>query len=182
MNAIALPALSGLSRRAQLLMVLGGYAAAFAAATAVTAVRIANTQGPDAQASSGMYAFGDALLWLFTFSLAASVPTAAALWFLRGARRFWRVASWVLLGLAATGVAAALLYWAWGGRPVPEPAGTLVTLSPLRLLLAPILSGAFALFALLAPDPAARRRLVLAAVLEAAAGAAALSRLFLLAR
>lgn len=182
MNAIALPALSGLSRRARLLVVLGGYAAAFAAATAVTAVRIANTQGPDRQASSGMYAFGDALQWLFTFALAASVPTAAALVFLRGVPRFWRVASWVLLGLAATGVAAALFYWAWSGRPVPAPAEDLVALSPLRSLLAPILAGAFALFALLSPDRAAKRRFVLAAVLEAAAGAAAFLRLFLLAR
>lgn len=183
MLAVPAPASFGWSRRTRLFVVLGGYAAAFVAASIVTAIRIANTQGPDAQASSGMHAFGDSLVWLFTFSLVAAIPTAAALVFLRGVVRFWRVVSWSLLGVAATGVAAALLYWAWSGRaPAPGPLGTFGMLSPLRFLLAPILTGAFALFALLAPDPVSRRRLVLAMMLEGAAGAAAFLRLFLLAR
>ena len=42
--------------------VLAGYFVAFALASITVAVRIA-TSGPDAQASSGMYAFGDSLLF-----------------------------------------------------------------------------------------------------------------------
>ena len=42
-------------------VVAGGYIVAFLMASAVVAIRVANTSGPDAQASSGMYTFGDAL-------------------------------------------------------------------------------------------------------------------------
>jgi len=44
-------------------LVAAGYLAAFLVASAAVAVRLATTTGPDAQAASGMYAFGDALLW-----------------------------------------------------------------------------------------------------------------------
>lgn len=56
-----------------------GYIAAFLIASAAVGVRLANTSGPDAQASSGMYAFGDALLFVAVFGVAALVPTGAAL-------------------------------------------------------------------------------------------------------
>ena len=64
-----------------------GYSAAILLASAAVAIRVANTSGPDAQASSGMYAFGDALLFVTVFGISALVPTAAALGFLRPYRR-----------------------------------------------------------------------------------------------
>jgi hypothetical protein len=68
-------------------LVAGGYvAAALIAATAV-AIGGADTSGPDAQASSGMSAFGDALLFVAVFGICALVPTAAALFFLTARRR-----------------------------------------------------------------------------------------------
>ena len=45
-------------------VVAGGYLAAFLMASAVVAIHFATTSGPNAQASSGMYAFGDALLFV----------------------------------------------------------------------------------------------------------------------
>jgi hypothetical protein len=49
-------------------MVLAGYLAAFALAFMAVALRVANTNGPDAQASSGMYAFAG-FVWLYPFHL-----------------------------------------------------------------------------------------------------------------
>src|SRR6267142_196801 len=56
-----------------------GYLAALLVASAAVAIRLAHTSGPDAQASSGMYAFGDALLFVVVFGVAALVPSGAAL-------------------------------------------------------------------------------------------------------
>jgi hypothetical protein len=69
-------------------VVVAGYVAAVLAASAAVAVRIANTSGPDAQASAGMYALGDSLLFVAVFSAVALVPTGLALWFLRPYRWF----------------------------------------------------------------------------------------------
>ena len=91
-------------------MVAGGYVAAFAVASAAVAVRIASTSGPDAQASSGMYAAGDALLFAAGFGVFALLPTGAALFFLRPYRRFWSVLSALGLAVAVTGVTAAILF------------------------------------------------------------------------
>ncbi len=90
--------------------VVGGYVAAFLVASAAVGIRLANTSGPDTQASSGMYAAGDALLFAAVFGVAALVPTGAALFFLRPYRRFWTVLSTFSLGVAVTGLAAVALF------------------------------------------------------------------------
>ena len=56
-------------------IVVAGYVAAGLAATATLEIRLLNTQGPDVQASAGMYAFGDLLLFLGVFGFAALFPT-----------------------------------------------------------------------------------------------------------
>lgn len=63
-------------------VVAAGYIAAFLIAFAAVAFRAANTSGPDAQASSGMFAFGDVVLFVTVFGVFALVPTGAALFFL----------------------------------------------------------------------------------------------------
>ena len=73
--------------------VLAGYVAALLVAGAALEVRLLNTQGPEADASSGMYAFGDLLLLLSVFGVAAVVPTGLALYFcgrVAGSGRYWR--------------------------------------------------------------------------------------------
>ena len=64
-------------------VVAGGYIAAFLMALAAVAIQMASTSGPAAQASSGMSAFGDAILFVAVFGLCSLVPTVAALFFLR---------------------------------------------------------------------------------------------------
>ncbi len=100
-------------------IVAAGYVAAFFLASAVVAIRVANTSGPDAQAESGMYAAGDAMLFGAVFGIVALVPTGVALVFLRPYRRFWAVFSAVGLAVAVSGLAAVALFAI--GRHVPAP-------------------------------------------------------------
>jgi hypothetical protein len=105
-------------------LVAGGYVGALLLASLAVAIRVATTSGRDAQASSGMHAFGDAVVFAAVFAVCALLPTAAAFVFLRPYRRFWTVIS-ALVVVAATGIAAALLFGA-GGRPALSPLATAV--------------------------------------------------------
>jgi hypothetical protein len=119
-----------------------GYVAAFLIASAAVALRVATTSGSDAQASSGMYAFGDSLLFVAVFGICALVPTGAALFLLRPYRRFWTVLSAFAVAVAVTGVTAAILFFV--GRAVAHSAlATLAALSVLRILVAPLLALTF---------------------------------------
>jgi len=148
-------------------VVLGGYIAAFLVASAAVALRVAHTSGPDAQASAGMYAFGDGLLFLAVFGAIAVVPTGAGLFFLRPYRPFWSVLSVVVLGLAATGVAAFMVYALASWRSVPGSTLTVwASLAVLRMLVAPPLAGSFILSAVIAPNRSSRWKLLVAAAME----------------
>ncbi len=67
---------------AKLGLVLGGYVVACLIASVVVYVRGLFTQASTAQASSGMYAFGDLLLFLLIFFVLALIPTGLAAYFL----------------------------------------------------------------------------------------------------
>lgn len=142
-----------------------GYLAAFVIASAVTAVRIALTSGPDASASSGMYAVGDAFLWLNVFGICAAVPTAAALYFLRPYRRFWELAGFTAVVVAATGVMSAVLFY-FGRAAELSALGAWAQLSPLRMLVAPLFTLVFLVCALVAPRGYPRIALLSAALME----------------
>ncbi len=64
-------------------LVVAGYVAALLLAFAIVAIHIALTSGSDRDTSSGMYVFGDLLLFLGGFTVAALAPTGALLWLLR---------------------------------------------------------------------------------------------------
>src|SRR3954447_20281437 len=81
MRALPAPAKAGL--------VAGGYLAALLFAIAVVSLYIDNTGGPDRDLYAGMYAFGDALLFLMVFGVASIVPTLLMVWFLAQSRKFW---------------------------------------------------------------------------------------------
>lgn len=151
-------------------VVAGGYIAALLVAVAAVAVRLATTSGPDAQASSGMYAFGDALLFVAVFGVAALVPTGAALVFLRPFRPFWTVLSAVGLGVAVTGLAAVTLF-AVGRHAPPSPLATWAGLSVLRILVAPLLALTFLVCAVFSPYRVPRVPLLAATGMEAAVSA-----------
>jgi cell division protein FtsX len=67
---------------AKLGLVIGGYAAACLVASGVVYVYQLLTQSAASQASAGMYAFGDLLLFVGVFGVLALFPTGLALYFL----------------------------------------------------------------------------------------------------
>lgn len=152
-------------------MVAGGYAVAFLAASAAVALRVANTSGPVAQASSGMYAFGDSVLFVAVFGMLALVPTAAALFFLRPYDRFWQVLSVLALIVVLTGVAAAILFAVGRHAAAPSTLATWAAFSVLRILLAPLLALAFLVCALFSPNRHPRFAFLAATFMEGAVSA-----------
>ena len=113
-------------------LVVAGYVVAFLIAFAVVAVYVAATSGPDRQASAGMFAFGDSLLFLAVFGVAAVVDYVAA----------------------RTAEASSIVH-AWSALAV------------LRILAAPLLTLAFFLSVLFAPNRSSRIALLVATVVEA---------------
>ena len=78
-----------MSRLAKLGLVVGGYVAACLIASGVLYLWQLSTQNASAQASAGMYAGGDVLLFLGVFGVLALIPTGLAGYFLL--RKFlWR--------------------------------------------------------------------------------------------
>jgi hypothetical protein len=151
-------------------VVVGGYVAAGLVASAAVAIRLARTSGPEAQAESGMYAFGDLVLFAAVFGIAALVPTGAALVFLRPYRRFWTALSILGLGVALTGLAAVVLF-AVGRHTAPSPLATWASLAVLRILLAPLLALVALVCAVLSPYRFPRLALLSVAVVEVAVSA-----------
>lgn len=151
-------------------VVVGGYVAAFLVASTAVGMRLANTSGRDAQAASGMYAAGDALLFAAVFGVAALVPTGAALFFLRPYRRFWTVLSTFSLGVAVTGLAAVALF-AIGRYAAPSPIAIGAALSVLRILVAPLLALTCLVCTVLSPYRVPRLALLAATAIEVAVSA-----------
>ncbi len=143
-----------------------GYAGAFLLASAVVAVRVAATSGPVAQASSGMYAFGDAVVFVGVFGVAALVPTGGALFFLSSFRTFWTVLASFGVAVACTGVVAAVLY-AVGRGAAPSLIATLAMVSVLRILIAPLLALTFLVCTVFAPRRTPRFAFLAATLMEA---------------
>ena len=72
-----------MSRFMKLVVVAGGYVAAILIAVVTVSARNLSIDPAVALASSGMYAFGDALLFVAVFGVLSLIPTGAALYFLR---------------------------------------------------------------------------------------------------
>ncbi|MFN8376036.1 MAG: hypothetical protein U0694_24575 [Anaerolineae bacterium] len=145
-----------------------GYVGAFVLAALVMSVYGAIFNSPNSQSSGGMAAFGDTILFLGIFGLAAVLPTMAALFFLRPYQRFWQILAVVALILTATGIATFIVFL----LPQPLEAGSLLDtwaeLSPLRILLAPPFALAFFLGAAFAPIRFSRIAFLCAGVIESA--------------
>ncbi len=71
-----------MNRRAKLGLVIGGYVTACLVAMGAVYVNSLFTQNAMAQASAGMYAFGDLILFVSIFSFLALLPTGLAVYFL----------------------------------------------------------------------------------------------------
>jgi hypothetical protein len=160
-------------------IVVGGYIAALLAAGGAVAINVAMTSGPDRQGASGMYAFGDSMLYLGVFSIAAIPATAATLYFLRSARRVWRPLAIVGLMIAGTALAAAVLYLVGRGNVPGSTLQVWAGFSVLRILIAPLFGLAFFFAGLFAPVRSDRIALLSATLMEAVAfGAVALTWVF----
>jgi hypothetical protein len=150
------------------MLVSVGYVGAAVLALAVVAAYIGATSGPDRQTYGAMFAFGDALLFLALFAVAAVVPSGAALYFLRPYRSFWTALSVAGLVVAGTAVAAFLnhLTWFFAG---PQAAGTAWSaLASLRILITPLFTVAFVVSAVFAPTRRPRLALLASTAIEAA--------------
>jgi hypothetical protein len=160
--------------------VLAGYVVAVLIASAAVAVRIANTNGPEADASSGMYAFGDGLLFIAVFSAVALLPTGLGLWFLRPFRWFWVVLSVTAVMIAGMAILSASVYALAACLPLPRESPLMVSaaLAVLRMLAAPPLAAAFLVAGVLAPSWASRWALLAAAGIEGVAAAYAVLHWF----
>ncbi|UPT75051.1 MAG: hypothetical protein M0D55_04880 [Elusimicrobiota bacterium] len=145
---------------------LGGYAFAFGAALVLAYVRVRMTSGPDRDASAGMYAFGDAMWFLFLLGCATIPATGLALYFLRSVRTFWKIFSGVALAVAATAAAATLIFF-FGRSESTSLLGKLSSLSVLRILVEPICAVMWTVAAIFAPERPFRLALLGAAAIEA---------------
>ena len=151
-------------------LVLAGYAIALLVAVAAVALHAHLGDPQDRVLSSGMHAFGDAIVFLGVLTLASVPATGAALYFLRPCRAFWRVASAAAVLFAATAVPAVMEHFAT--RPPGLPGAPLPTgqaLWSLRLLLAPFPGLAFFMAGLFAPAAGFRVALFGAMAMEAVA-------------
>jgi hypothetical protein len=77
---------SRLRPAARTVIVAAGYVVTVALTALVLHVYVAVTNTPDRQTSSGMFAFGDSLVFLAVLGVAAVPATGAALYFLRSRR------------------------------------------------------------------------------------------------
>jgi hypothetical protein len=152
-------------------LVAAGYLGAALAAAGIVAIHVATTSGPDSQAYSGMYAFGDSLLFLAVFGVCALLPTGAGLFFLRVHQPFWHALSSVALVIATTGLIALFIYVS-ARDPHASPGIQYWSMfAILRILVSPLLALVFALTVLFAPTRRARVTLLLATLTEAAVSA-----------
>jgi len=147
---------------------LGGYVLSFLVASGVVAAHIALTSGPYAQASGGMYAFGDLVLFVGVFGIGAIPTTGIGLYFLRPYLAFWRGLSLAAGAIAATNVVAVAVYFA-SRRPDASPSLLAwSTFSVLRILASPVLAIAFLVSGCVAPVTSSRIALACAFLGEAA--------------
>ena len=156
----------------KVLGVLAGYSAALLAACVAVYIRQLNTQGPDAQASAGMYAFGDGMLFIEVFGGLALLPTGLGLYYLRPLRIFWTLLAIAAMPLAATGPVSVVLVALSSKVPnLPSFWQMGAAFGVLRMLGSPLLAASFLLGGCLAPTRFPRWTLMGATVIEGAVAA-----------
>src|SRR5215475_5976946 len=148
-------------------LVAAGYMGAFALASAVVAAHIADTSGADRQLYGAMFSFGDDLLFLAVFGVAAVVPFGTALFFLRPYNSFWRVLSRNALVVAATAVAMFFTYLAPNPSDVHGAATAVLAFAGLmRTLISPFFALGCLVATVIVPDRRPRLALLLATAIE----------------
>jgi len=155
-------------------IVVAGYVLAFIGSTVAVAIYDRRFTPADNQTMGGMIAGGEMMYGAGMFLFLALAPTGLALWFLRASRRFWSVFSTLVVTFAAVGLVAAVMTMATRSGPESIGLGLFALLGLAQMLSAPLWIGGFAWFALIAPDPVSRRRMLVAAATEGAIAGCAL--------
>jgi len=145
-----------------------GYVAALAVALLVVGIYVARTSGPDRQSYGAMFAFGDSLLFLAAFGLAAVPATGAALFFLRPRPAFWVTLSVASLAIASTSLAAFLVNVAPMVFDSHSSLHSWSAFASLKILVAPLFAMFFLLSGLFAPSRSGRISVVATATIEVA--------------
>jgi len=150
-------------------VVLAGYGLAAVAASGAVALNAATQRGFDR--SGGMSAFGDLVLFLAVFAVAAVPASSAGLYFLRGQGWFWSSLSVLGPAVALTGVVASAIFLGSSGSSAGRDSmvGLWSLYAVLRILAAPVCAIVFLLAGIFAPRRPWRLALLFAATVEAAA-------------
>ncbi|MBX7244272.1 MAG: hypothetical protein K1X53_02165 [Candidatus Sumerlaeaceae bacterium] len=164
-----LPNPNSLSPATRMRIVIAGYAVAILLAAVVVVLQTAFTNVSDRQAAPGMFAFGDTLLFLAVFGVAAIPATCIAFYFLRPVRRFWTVLAVSGSIVAATGLPASAIYAAAQSAGTGSPLHAWSAVAVLRVFAAPLFAMTFFLAGLFAPIRAAQVALLTAAAIEVTA-------------
>lgn len=170
--------IDSLGRPARIAMVVGGYLLAFGAAALASWAYNVRMAAMPYDTSGGMYAGGEMLTGLGAFFVAALPPTLLALWFLRRNARFWLFVAGGSLAFALVGLLGGFLFMSARAAP-HDSLGIVLELTGLAQFLGvPLWTGAFVLFAILAPTRPARRLLLGAVAIELVIGVCAAIHLF----
>ena len=114
-----------------------GYVAAFFFGVAAVWLKNLGVSPQEMLASSGMFAFGDAITFLPVFAVAAVPPSIGLLRLIDFTPRVWRFYATGSLLIASTGLLAALLLFIRAGTG-PSLLGTVQMFAVLRVLVAPL--------------------------------------------
>jgi hypothetical protein len=150
-------------------IVIAGYILACVAAYAATYIQELATRGTDAQASQGMFAFGQSILFMLVFGGLALIPTVLAFYFLRSSEKFWNWFAVLCLAYSIMGlvvVIANALMNANGAYASSSFAVVLSLLGVLGVFGAPLLILGFLILAIIAPLRRPRLLLLASAAFE----------------
>lgn len=161
-------------------IVIAGYVFAVVGASVALYVRLLFTDTAAAQAASGMYAFGDDMLFGGMLGLLSLIPTLLAFYFLRPLEKLWRWFAAACLVFALMGILLTLIGMVINGSGAyHDPIWAVVSfLGLLHIFGVPLFFAGFVVLAVIAPMGGSRRLMLFAAAAEMFTGLYTLVMLF----
>ena len=150
-------------------IVIAGYILACVGAFAAAYINELATRGTDAQASQGMFAFGQSILFMLVFGGLALIPTVLAFYFLRASEKFWNGFALLCLVFSIIGIVVVVTNALINARilHISESSAAVVSLfGVLGAFGGPILIIGFLILAVIAPSRHPRILLLASAGLE----------------
>jgi len=154
-------------------IVIVGYILACVAAYVATYINELATRSTDAQASQGMFAFGQSILFLLVFGGLALIPTVLTFYFLRSSEKFWNGFAVLCLVFSIIGLIIVIANALMNANVlhIAESSATVISLfGVLGAFGAPILIIGFLVLAVIAPSRRPRVLLFASAGLEILGG------------